>query len=59
MIALEELDSHISESIKYNALSHRLSKMDEKDFDKMMKDGEDLAPIVVDHEAQIREAQRL
>ena len=60
-ISLEEIDDNLSEQIRYNSLSHRLSKLEQKDFDSMMNDGSDKkktkkAPIVVDHEAQMATA---
>ena len=54
--ALEELGDSTQEIIRYNALSHRLSKLENKDFDKFYKadDKPKKAPLVVDHEATMR-----
>ena len=61
MLCLEELEDSISENIRYNAISHRMSKVDTNDFqkflDEMKSDTEKAQPIVVDHEAQIKMAQ--
>ena len=56
---IDELQDHITETIRYNALSHRLSKLDTDEFDKMMNEDvkEKGLPIVVDHEANIRQMQ--
>jgi hypothetical protein len=56
------LDSYISEQIRYNSLSHRLSKLENKEFDEFMKIDEDKkkpTTVEIDHEAQMREAMRL
>ena len=61
MIALEEIADNIEEKIRYNSLSHRLSKLEEKEFTKFM---EDIEPKVngkkelvnVDHLAQMKQA---
>ena len=58
--ALVELADHISETRRYNALSHRLSKLEGDDFEKMMSEGQESKPTpVVDHEAQIRKMKGL
>jgi hypothetical protein len=62
-ICLEELFDHVSDNIRYNAISHRASKMEAQDFEKFMADydsdrGSD-KPIEIDHEAQIKMAQGL
>lgn len=57
-ICLEEMGDAISDAIRYNALAHRLSKLDDNAFQKVTQpvtSGGKKAPIVVDHEAQMRE----
>ena len=59
--ALEELYDSISDTIRYNSLAHRMSKLDGHEFEKMMKEETSdtgTAPLEVDHEAQIRQAQQ-
>lgn len=62
-IALEEFNDYISENIRYNALSHRLSKLEQDDFDKFMNEGleneVESEPLVIDHEANIRQMRGL
>ena len=57
---LEELGEHISEEIRYNAISARASQMETADFDKFMVADKPLSEkrvVVVDHEANIRKSQ--
>jgi len=60
-ICLDELDTYISEQIRYNSLSNRLSKLEQKEFDEFMKLDEKTSKkvIEVDHEAQMKEMMRL
>ena len=61
--ALEELNDYYSEQIRYNALSHRVSKLDQQDFDKFMREDDDQPnkpkKIVVDHQAQMTKSKRI
>ena len=60
--ALNELDTYISEQIRYNSLSHRLSNLDNKEFDEFMKIDEkptEKKVVEVDHEAQMKQMMRL
>ena len=58
--ALEELENDISEQIRYNALSHRISQAEQADFDKFMKDDSEAKPeVVVDHLAQMQKSKRI
>lgn len=60
-IAIEELFDSISETIRYNALSHRASNLEGDEFTKFMRDGDkkrDTTPVEIDHEAQMREASK-
>ena len=52
---LQEIEDSITERIKHNALAHRASKSEQKDFEDFMKDKD--APLIIDHEAQIKQAQ--
>jgi len=56
---LVELNDHVSEELRYNAISHRASKLDVPDFEKFMRDsdGDEKQPIVGDHEANLRKMQ--
>ena len=59
--ALEELNDHNSETIRYNALAHRFSKLENNDFDKFMSEGDTdkpKKPVKVDHLAQMQMAKR-
>ncbi len=61
LIALEEIADYIEEKIRYNALSHRLSKLEEKEFTEFMKEIEPKKngkseTVEVDHLAQIKQA---
>ncbi len=62
-VCIEELSDYVSETIRYNALSHRLSKLEPQEFDKMMAEptsqSGDAPKVVVDHEAQMKKAQGL
>jgi len=57
-VCLEELGDSLEEYLRYNALSTRLSKLENDDFKKFMNSGETISddtPIAVDHEAQLKE----
>ena len=61
-ICLDELGEAMSEQIRYNALAHKMSNLEGHDFEKMMQDndqptGKKREPIVVDHEAQMKQAK--
>ncbi len=57
--SLHELDEYVSEQIRYNALSTRLSKLEQDDFDKFMENDEkSVKSNEPDHEAQIKMAQQ-
>jgi hypothetical protein len=58
-ICLEEVSDSISEQIRYNAMATRASTMDESNFNKFIKDeiADKKAPLVTDHEANIRKMQ--
>lgn len=62
-IALEEIYDNVSEQIRYNSLSHRLSKLENVDFEKFMKDDDEPntkpKKIVVDHASQMKKAERI
>lgn len=60
-IALEEINDSLSDTIRYNAISHKGSKLEGKEFTDFVKDEtEELnkPPMVVDHEAQMTQAER-
>ena len=61
--SLDELYDHLSEQIRYNALSSRLSKLEQHDFDKFMREDndDDVKPekFVVDHQAQMQKSKRI
>ena len=60
--ALEEIFDANQEELRYNALSHRASKLEEKDFSDFMKEGEPKSgkqPVLeVDHEAQMKQFKK-
>ncbi len=60
-IALEEISDFNSETIRYNSLAHRLSKLEQKDFEVFMRDdkGKPKTKIIVDHKAQLEQSQRM
>ena len=55
-VCLDELGDSIEDYLRYNAISTRLSNLEEKDFNEFINSGvEKPTPIVVDHEAQMKE----
>ena len=56
-IALEEINDSIEANLRYNALSTRLSKLENDEFEKFMKEveSEPSKPLEIDHEAQMRQ----
>lgn len=59
--ALDEIADDIDEKLRYNALSTRLSKLDNDEFSKFMKETEPkdkTEKLVIDHEAQMRQAMQ-
>jgi len=59
-ICLEEIGDTLSDQIRYNAIAHRMSKLEGAEFEKMVRDDQPTGtrePIVVDHEAQMKQAK--
>jgi len=54
-LCLDEYNDYVSDNIRYNSLSHRLSKLEEKDFTKFLNvdESDTKTPSEVDHEAQL------
>ena len=60
--ALSELHDFTDEDIKLKSLSHRLSRLENDEYAKMMKVEDKKVKkekLVIDHEAQMRKAQGL
>ncbi len=57
LIALEELADNIEEKLRYNALSHRLSKLEPDDFNTFMQEKDSKSTNTeIDHLAQMKQA---
>jgi ABC-type uncharacterized transport system permease subunit len=50
---LEELVDSQEELIKFNSMAHRISRLEQQDYDKIFKDKPKIDEI--DHEAQIKQ----
>jgi len=59
-IALEELGDNTSDFLKYTALGVRLSKLENDEFSKFIKEGDNTTPqkVEVDHEAQMKQFKK-
>lgn len=51
--AVEEINDSTSNQIRYNSLAHRLSKLDAKDYGKIMNENEPKQKPIVDHVANM------
>jgi len=54
-VVLEELNDEIEAKIKYNAIAHRVSRLENDEFQKYIKENETSKKIVVDHEEQLKQ----
>lgn len=60
-VCMDELSDFGQEELRYNSLAVRLSKLDNNEFTKFMKEiepeGVKRKPIEIDHKAQMQKAQ--
>jgi hypothetical protein len=60
-VVLDEINDYLEEKIRYNAISHRASNLEGKEFEDFLKVVEpkpSKKKIEIDHEAQMRQAQQ-